>query len=293
MTAVAMVGTGNMGTALGASLLAKGHQVFAWNRTAERAAGLTAQGAHACVDLRDAIARSEVVVICLLDQLATTEALEAGGIGREELRGKLVVQLSMRSAGDATAFSAWIAEQEAEYLDGFIKSYPRDIGTERSVLHYSGSRQAFDRWLPALQGMGPARFISEDVEMGVRLNTVGVLLLGAVIGAYYQAAAVAEALGAPDDLIVTVLDRAITISTATFELARQQGEHLDVKPATEASIAVHLNSLKSNLDTLQRLGLEHEYAALATRHLELAEQEGLGPYEAHALWRHYRQPAGR
>lgn len=293
MTTIAMLGVGNMGAALGASILQAGHDLVVWNRSRERADALEPLGATVAERPVDAIEACDLLVICLLDQRTTFEVLDADDAAIGSLAGKVVVQLSMRSASEALDFQSWVTGRGAEYLDGFIKAYPRDIGAETSFIHYSGSRHAFDTWRPALEAMGPARFISEDVEQGVRLNCVGVALLEAIVGAYFQSAALAEALGVPDEHILTVLDRALALANTTVQLARRRERLGDEAPASEASLAVHRNALDSNLETLGALGLNHEYATLAAAHLRLAEESGLGPFEEHVLWDYYGRGLSR
>ena len=77
MTHVAVLGTGRMGTAIAARLVARGHDVTVWNRTAERAKVAGARIA----DSPAAAAREAEVVITMLTDAAAVEAVLCGPDG--------------------------------------------------------------------------------------------------------------------------------------------------------------------------------------------------------------------
>jgi len=72
---VTVLGTGIMGTGITHSLLRAGHDVTVWNRTAERARPLEADGAHVAATSGEAVATAEVVLGVLFDADAVLAVL--------------------------------------------------------------------------------------------------------------------------------------------------------------------------------------------------------------------------
>ena len=74
---VAVLGTGIMGSGMARSLLREGHEVRAWNRSADRAAPLADDGAVVAASVGEAVAGSDVVLTMLFDADAAVD------VGRE------------------------------------------------------------------------------------------------------------------------------------------------------------------------------------------------------------------
>lgn len=77
MSAIAFLGLGRMGTPMARRLLAAGHELVVWNRTAERTAPLAAEGARVAGTAAEAAADAEIVIT----MLATPAAMEAVILG--------------------------------------------------------------------------------------------------------------------------------------------------------------------------------------------------------------------
>lgn len=65
LTAVSVIGLGNMGVALAGAFLKAGYPTTVWNRSGGKAEGLVAKGASPAHTLASAIAASEVIVVCV------------------------------------------------------------------------------------------------------------------------------------------------------------------------------------------------------------------------------------
>lgn len=64
---VALLGIGTMGAGMGQNLLASGHAVRVWNRTAAKAQALAAAGAHGAGTPAEAVKGAAVVITMLFD----------------------------------------------------------------------------------------------------------------------------------------------------------------------------------------------------------------------------------
>ena len=93
MTEISCVGLGLMGSALARALLAAGHGVTVWNRSAGKAAALVELGAKEARTFAEAVAASPVVLICIDNYGSTRALLEPEGKAGH-LAGRTVVSLT-------------------------------------------------------------------------------------------------------------------------------------------------------------------------------------------------------
>ena len=90
--AIAVLGTGRMGSALARALLGAGHEVTVWNRTPAKTGPLAALGAVVAHSVAKAVAAGAVVIVNVSDYDATTALLREASVARA-LDGKLVRDL--------------------------------------------------------------------------------------------------------------------------------------------------------------------------------------------------------
>ncbi|SHL10982.1 3-hydroxyisobutyrate dehydrogenase [Pseudonocardia thermophila] len=156
-SAVTVLGLGAMGTALAEALLAAGHPTTVWNRSPARTAGPAQRGAAVAAATAEAIAASRLIVVCLLDHTSVHAVLDG-----QELTGRIVVNLTSGTPGQARELDARVAERGGDHLDGAVLAVPSMIGTPDASVLYSGSRGAFDTHRPVLEVFGAADYVGAD-----------------------------------------------------------------------------------------------------------------------------------
>jgi 3-hydroxyisobutyrate dehydrogenase-like beta-hydroxyacid dehydrogenase len=161
-TTVTVIGLGAMGTALAATFLNKGVATTVWNRSPEKATSLVARGASHAKQIADAVAASELVVVCLLNYETVYETIDQAG---SQLAGRTVVNLTNGTPEQARAMALWMAERNARYLDGGIMAIPPMIGLAEALLLYSGSQEAFETHQPHLNLLGNSKYLGEDAGL--------------------------------------------------------------------------------------------------------------------------------
>lgn len=159
-TSVAVLGLGNMGSALAAAFLAGGHPTTVWNRTAAKAEPLAAQGAKVADTVAEAIASTDVTVICLSVYDTVLARLDGA-----DLHGKAIINLTNGTPNQARAAAAALTERGASYVDGGIMAIPEMIGQPSALLFYSGAPETFERHRELLALLGPARFLGADAGL--------------------------------------------------------------------------------------------------------------------------------
>jgi 3-hydroxyisobutyrate dehydrogenase-like beta-hydroxyacid dehydrogenase len=151
-----------MGQALADRFLEQGHTVTVWNRTPGKAASLVAKGASEVSAAADAVAASDVTVICVLDYAASESVIDHAA---SALSGRTLVNLTNGTPAQARAAAEWVAGLGAAYLDGGIMATPPMIGGEHALILYSGSKAAFDAHAAALEGLRAANYLGADAGL--------------------------------------------------------------------------------------------------------------------------------
>jgi len=159
MSNISIIGLGAMGQALAVCFLRQGHIVTVWNRTPGKASSLVAEGAREAKSVAEAIAASDLSVMCLLDYAAVDSVIKTAG---SALSGRTLVNLTNGTPGQARAAADQVISFGAAYLDGGIMATPPMIGGEYSLVLYSGSQTAFDTYSDTLKALGAATYVGTD-----------------------------------------------------------------------------------------------------------------------------------
>ncbi|WP_283249833.1 NAD(P)-binding domain-containing protein [Streptomyces sp. TS71-3] len=144
-------GLGMMGAALAGAFLKAGHPTTVWNRSAQKADALVEQGATRAADAAEAVAASDILVVCLVDYDAVHTVLDPVG---DALAGKVIVNLTSGLPEDARAAAKWAEGVGARYLDGYIMTVPPAVGLPQTLLFYGGSKDTFDAHQDTLKVLG-------------------------------------------------------------------------------------------------------------------------------------------
>ncbi|MBN6037225.1 NAD(P)-dependent oxidoreductase [Amycolatopsis sp. 195334CR] len=161
-TQVTFAGLGDMGRALAAAALRNGFTATVWNRTPGKAGELTAAGAHEAAGLAEAFEASPVVILCVVDNNAVGELLDAAG---DRLRGRTVVNLTNGTPRQARELAERVTALGAEYVDGGIMAVPPGIGTEASFVLYAGPEREVEARRALFETFGGVQYVGEDTGL--------------------------------------------------------------------------------------------------------------------------------
>ena len=193
---VGVIGVGNMGSALARAFATAGHRLMVWNRTWAKAAALAAM-AEAAASVSELCARSAVVVMCVIDH-AVSDSLLHTPDAEAALEGKVLVQLSSGTPGEARMAEAWASEHNIRYISGCIWTYPRGIGTNEAVLLYSGPEDVFEENKGLLLALGGnSRYVGRAIGLAKTIELALVEVFFGSTAAYLHGAALCAAEGYP------------------------------------------------------------------------------------------------
>ncbi|GAA2663742.1 NAD(P)-binding domain-containing protein [Streptomyces aculeolatus] len=160
--AVTVLGLGPMGRALAGAFVAAGVRTTVWNRTPGRDTELVGRGALRAASAAEAVAASELTVVCVVDYDAADAVLRRPGVA-EALKGRTVANLSADTPTRARDAAAWAADHGVRYLDGSIMTPVTTIGTPDGVFIYSGPKDLYDEQQSVLSALGGAHtHLGED-----------------------------------------------------------------------------------------------------------------------------------
>ncbi|MFE0736366.1 NAD(P)-dependent oxidoreductase [Streptomyces sp. NPDC058855] len=268
---VTVIGLGQMGSALAGAFLAAGHPTTVFNRTAGKAGPLVARGARHAASVAEAVAASELVVVCVLDYAAVRELLApvAGG-----LRGRVLVNLTSGSPEQAREQAAWAAGLGIGYLDGGVMTTPPGVGDSANMILYAGSPALLAAHRDTLAVLGDPVDLGADAGLA-SLYDAGLLgLMWSVFGGWLHATALTGADGVPAKDFTEVAVR--WLRTVAWFMSGYAGQiDAGAYPGDDATIDVqvaaighllHAGEARGVDDRLPRLHLELMREAVAAGH---------------------------
>lgn len=202
MTEISIIGLGAMGQALAAAFLARGHGVTVWNRTPGKAGELVAAGAREAAGVAEALAASELSVICVLDYAVADALVDAAGAA---LSGRTLVNLTNGTPRQARVTAARVTALGATYLDGGIMATPPMIGGEHAFILYSGDAAGFARHEEALGALGRPVHIGPDAGLASLYDLALLSGMYGLFAGFLHAMALVRSEGVSAEAFVTLL----------------------------------------------------------------------------------------
>jgi 3-hydroxyisobutyrate dehydrogenase-like beta-hydroxyacid dehydrogenase len=273
-SAVTVLGLGSMGTALARALLERGHRLTVWNRSADRASSLLAQGAALAATPAQAVAASPLVIMCVLDYAAADAVLTTSGVA-SALAGRTLVQLSTGSPEQVCAQQKWVQQCQGRFIAGGIMAYPRAIGRPSCVILYAGD-PCFEQHRAALASLGASsQYLGPDPVAAVGAYfTLSSYMIGA-LGLFFETAALARHYGVgidryyllarliTDEVLDGIADGAQRVASGHFE-------------GRLASIDLTIAGMQEVCDTFRRTGIDAKLTAALVEQLKVANACGDG-----------------
>jgi 3-hydroxyisobutyrate dehydrogenase-like beta-hydroxyacid dehydrogenase len=187
---VGFIGLGNMGRGMAANLLKAGHEVIAYNRTAEKAQALIQEGARYAARVQDAC-QADVVITMLADD-AALESVTFGdeGIIHSLPTGAIHVSCSTVSVALAEKLTEAHQKRAQEFVSAPVFGRPEAAAAAKLFVVAAGHSQALDRCTPLFDAIGQRTFRFGDKPSGANLVKLsGNFLIVSVIESLSEAMA--------------------------------------------------------------------------------------------------------
>jgi len=190
VSVVAVVGLGAMGSRVARRLLEAGHDLVAWNRTAEKAQPLVEAGAVAAATPAEAAARAEVVLTMVADPAALRDVTEgedgvAAGVGE----GATVIEMSTVGPDAVRRLGSVLGEQ-AGLLDAPVLGSRSEAEEGTLKVFVGGPPELVARRTPLLSVLGSPLHVG-PLGSGAAAKLVANTTLVGTIGVLGEALALA------------------------------------------------------------------------------------------------------
>lgn len=189
---IAWIGTGIMGAPMARRLMHAGHRLLVYNRTAEKAGPLGAEGAAVASDAAEAARGAEAIFIMVPDTLDVESV--AAKIAPVLLKGQLVIDMSTVAPAAERRIAERFAAHSVDYLDAPVSGGESGAIEGTLTIMVGGSEAAFKRALPLLQvlgkrvtwmgssGAGQTAKLANQIAVAVTLEAAAEALLFAAEG---------------------------------------------------------------------------------------------------------------
>jgi 3-hydroxyisobutyrate dehydrogenase-like beta-hydroxyacid dehydrogenase len=187
---VGLIGLGNMGSGMAASLLKGGHDVTVYNRTPSKAQALVGQGARYAAQVADAC-RGEAVITMLADDHAV-ESLVFGdaGVIKNLARGAIHISSSTISVALSEKMAAEHAASGQRFVSAPVFGRPEAAAAAKLFITAAGAPDAVDACMPIFESIGQRTFRFGDNAPDANLIKLsGNFLISSVIEALGEALA--------------------------------------------------------------------------------------------------------
>ncbi|MGW0610559.1 NAD(P)-dependent oxidoreductase [Streptomyces sp. NPDC002788] len=192
---VTVLGLGPMGRALAGAFLDAGLRTTVWNRTPGRDRDLLDRGAAGAASVAEAVAASDVTVVCVVNYDAADAVLRQDEAAAA-LKGRTVVNLTADTPARARDTAAWAAAHGVRYLDGAIMTPTGTIGTSDAVFLHSGPSDLYEELAPVREALGGSHtHLGEEVGRAAAYDIALLDIFWTAMAGYAHALAVARAEG--------------------------------------------------------------------------------------------------
>jgi 3-hydroxyisobutyrate dehydrogenase-like beta-hydroxyacid dehydrogenase len=203
---VGFVGIGRMGSGMAANLLAAGHALTVYNRSAAKTKSLVGKGATLAHTPGEA-ARGEVVITMLADDHAVEQAVFGnGGILAALPPGGIHVSMSTISFALAERLAEAHRDKGQEFVAAPVFGRPDAAAAAKLFIVAAGKSEAIGRCQPLFDVIGQRTFIMSEAAPPANLVKLsGNVLIAAVIEGLGEAVALVSKAGVDRAQYVDVL----------------------------------------------------------------------------------------
>lgn len=295
----AFVGLGNMGFPMAGHLLAAGHQVRVYNRTAAKAqrwleqygGGPGGERATACDSPAEAATGADLVLVCVGadDDVRSVVYGESGALGVLEA-GSVIVDHTTASAQLARELAVACRERGVGFVDAPISGGQAGAEAGQLSIMCGGAAADFAKVQPVLDAYAKAITLLGEPGSGQLTKMVNQILCAGAIQGVAEALAFGEQAGLDLDLVL----QAVTQGAAGSWYLSNRGKTM-VSDEFDFGFAVDLMAKDLALvrDEARKLGATTPLTDLTGEYLASSQAEGDNRMDATVIVRRYREEMAR
>jgi 3-hydroxyisobutyrate dehydrogenase len=280
--AVAVVGLGNMGRPMAASLTRAGYDVIGYDLLPAARERFAQAGGRAAPDMAGAVARAAVVITLLPDGKAVRTAVTA--LRPHLSPGAIVIDMSSSAPLGTRALGAELHAAGFGFIDAPVSGGVKRAADATLAVMVGGDTAVIDRVEPVLAAMGSAIFRTGPLGSGHAMKALNNYVSAAGLAAAVEALAVGKKFGLDPNVMTDVLNASSGRNNTTENKLKQF-----IIPKTFASgfsMALMAKDIRTADELGAAIGVETPLAEICT---ELWEEEAArhGPGADHTEYGRY------
>ena len=284
MSTIAFIGLGAMGGPMALNLIAAGHALRVWNRSAAKTAAAREAGATVCSSVAEAVQGAQFVVSMVADDNATRDVmLGAAGVVANAAPGTLIIDCSTNTPAMAREVAAAGAARGVGYVDAPVSGSLAQARGRELVFMVGGAPADVARAEPLFQAMGRSHRHMGAVGTGATIKLINNMLSGTVNAAIAEALMVAEAAGLDAEATQYVLGEGAA-GSRLFKTKMPKIFGRDFSP--QFQLALMEKDLRYFLSLAQELDSPAPIAALVRSQMQGARRADLGALDVSAIFLH-------
>jgi len=182
---IGFLGAGRMASAMITCLLSKGYKIRVWNRSPEKLAPLTDQGAIACETPADTVESCEFVISFMADDIASRHVwLGDNGALDAIAPGTIAIECSTLSHAFVRELADIMDAQNIPYIDAPVTAVPEQVARGETVFLIGADLAVLERARPILESVA-----SKIIHFGPAGSGTVYKLMNNLIGAVHIACA--------------------------------------------------------------------------------------------------------
>jgi len=166
---IGFIGLGNMGIAMAANLLKAGNDLTVYNRTAEKAKPLIAQGARCARSIMDSCAGDLVITMLADDQALESVAYQEKGILESLPVGSIHLSCSTISVALADKLNSAHYQRGQRFVSAPVFGRPEAAVAAKLYVVASGAPDVLDKCQPIFDAIGQRTFRFGDKSTNANL----------------------------------------------------------------------------------------------------------------------------
>ncbi len=201
---VAFIGTGLMGRPMAERVLAAGHELIVYNRTAEKAEPLARKGARIARSADEAIAAGECTVFMVRDGSVVRELLSDEGY-IPSLGGRTVIQMSTIAPVESVKLMQEVRGAAGDYLEAPVLGSVPQAEQGSLLVMVGGNAGQLARWGGLLRCFGPEPRLIGPVGHAAALKLAMNQLIGSLSAAFSLSLGMVRRKGIETELFMDIL----------------------------------------------------------------------------------------
>lgn len=252
LSRITLIGTGLMGAPMARNLMDAGFDLTVWNRSADKAAPLVAEGAKTAPTAAEAIAGAQAIITMVADGFATQALLDTPAFLSALTHGMIWIDMSSAKPEHARNQSAALKAMGVAHLDAPVSGGTKGAEGATLAIMAGGEVETFEAARPVLKAMGRPVHVGPS-GAGQLCKLANQTIVAVTISAVAEATLLAEKGGADP----AALRAALKGGFADSVILQQHGERMSEGNFAPGGLSkFQLKDLDNTLAEASAVGLQ-------------------------------------